>query len=224
MKKFAIILVLALTASLVKAENPLALGLKFGYVNSKYTIQDIKNLSVGDKTYSFDDFKADTKNGFQLGAMARLKFGERFFLQPEAYYAMKRGSTSFNAFDAATGNEEEALSQELSLQNLDVPILLSFKLLDLKVAQINAFAGPMASFVMDKEVKIKSGDNDWEDWEPENTELKSAQWNAQFGIGVDILMLSLDVRYEMGLSSATKGMLETKTDFLTFSLAWRIFG
>ncbi len=221
MKKLVLLFVMAATVGLAKAELPLALGLKFGYVNSKYTIQNIKDFDFGEE-YTYDDLKTDTKNGFQFGAMSRVKFGDKFFLQPEAYYAMKKGSSTVSLKGVTT--DDATVTQNLTLQNLDVPILLSYKLLDLKLAQINVFAGPMASFVMNKDVKVKSSDNNYDDFKPEDTNFKNAQWNAQFGVGVDVLMLSLDVRYEMGLSSATKGYLETKSDFLTFSLAWRIFG
>ncbi len=220
MKKLVLLFVMAATVGLAKAELPLALGLKFGYVNSKYTLNGISDGIADESGYTYKDFKDDTKNGYQIGAMARVKFGEKLFLQPELYYAAKKGEGSFTG--VLDGNEI-GYEQQMTFHNMDIPILVNYKLLDLKLAQLNVFAGPSASFVMKETVKLNTDGGGWEKIDPTNADMKSAQWNAQFGVGVDVLMLSFDVRYETGLNEISESF-KSKGSFLTFSLAWRIFG
>jgi hypothetical protein len=55
-------------------------------------------------------------------------------------------------------------------------------------------------------------------------ELKNAIWGLQAGIGVDVLMLTLDIRYEVGLNniSAIDG-IEIRNALFNVSLGWKLF-
>lgn len=227
MKKLTLLLALCLAFTYANAQLPLSLGVKFGYLSSNLTINDVTSGNF-DAFTELSNFSPQKENGYQFGAMARIKFG-KIFLQPEAYYAYKKGANSFNV-TPLSGTKYKA-TQEVTLNNLDIPILLSYKLLDLKLAQLNIFTGPMASFAMNKKVVFKN-DNDEDiskDFVPEGFEsvesaMKAAAWNWQIGAGIDVLMLTLDLRYEMGLNNLTKMDFTQKTNYLTFSIAWRIFG
>jgi len=62
-------------------------------------------------------------------------------------------------------------------------------------------AGPVASFVVNKDfdvtldgVSAEPGDEYKEAWSNMN-------WAMQFGAGVDVLFMTIDLRYELGLSN-----------------------
>lgn len=231
MKKLGLLLLAFVLVSTAQAQMPLSLGLKFGYNSSKMTLSNFQSTD-----YKFSDIKSETKNGYNLGAMARIKLG-KLFLQPEAYYTVKKGATSLKpTLTGGLGGLTPGVnySKEVSLQNLEIPILLGYKLLDFKLANLHVMTGPMAAFNMGNDVKFTNADGEKvssDDFLPSGGEftsfssaMKAAQWNWQFGAGVDILMLTIDARYEMGLSNLSKMDLTEKSNFLIFSVAWRFFG
>ena len=114
------------------AIGPFTLGLKGGINSSKITTDNFKTT---DFTYS--NFKSDSKAGFNIGAFARL--GTKIYLQPELLYCVRNSEST-----SAIGNA----SQSVKLKTIQVPILLGFKLIDLKLASIRAFTGPAMSFPM----------------------------------------------------------------------------
>ncbi len=144
--------------------------------------------------------KDEAKNGFLFGAYARLKlFGDVSF-QPEIYYAKKQA-----------GLEYDGQNLGGDIKTWDVPLLVNLQLIDLKVARIYGVAGPVASFISKDDLN----------------ELKTSNWTFQAGGGVAVWKLSFDVRYEWGLKDVSD--LKTfdigqKTNVLTFSLGYRLFG
>jgi hypothetical protein len=95
----------------------------------------------GSNSYTFSDLKSDASMGYHLGAFARVG-GKKLFLQPEVLYSVKKGSTSLN-FSA--NNENYPFTQELDLKAVQIPLLLGYKLINLKVASLRIFTGPAMS-------------------------------------------------------------------------------
>jgi hypothetical protein len=171
------------------------LGLKFGINSSKITTT---NPSISG--YTFSDFKSDAKSGFDFGAFARIG-GKKIYLQPELLYCKRNGQSSFT-----TGTLTDI--QKVDLKTIKIPILVGFKLLDLKLASIRAFTGPAMSFVTSGS-NIKS---EIVNLNPKN--FKNNIWDWQLGAGVDVLKLTFDVRYEWGLSNLSDGGSITNIGFI----------
>ncbi len=147
------------------------------------------------------DIKNEAKAGFLFGAYGRLKlFGDVSF-QPEIYYAKKKTQYTFTDGDQVA----EATSD---IKTWDIPLLANLQLLDLKVARIYGVAGPVASFISKDDLKA----------------MENANWTFQAGGGVAVWKLSLDVRYEWGMKDISKVDFGQKTNVLTFSLGYRLFG
>ncbi len=144
-----------------------------------------------------ESFKSEAKSGFLIGAYGKLKLIGDLSFQPEIYYAKKQVSID---------------NQSMDIKTWDIPLLANLQLLDLKVARLYGVAGPVASFITDD-----SKDN----------ELKPTNWTFQAGGGIAFWKLTLDVRYEWGLkdvSDLKDFNIGQKTDVLTFSLGYRLFG
>ncbi len=116
---------------------------------------------------------------------------------------MKGGKRHFNWKIANSANPTEKISECLKVTSLDVPLILGLKLLNLGVANIRVLGGPVASFVLNHSSDFR--------WNQESVQpvdfsesLEATTWGVQFGAGVDILMLSLDARYEMGLEEMSR--------------------
>lgn len=128
------------------------------------------------------NFSSDNKLGYQLGAFLRLNSG-KLYLQPEVLYNLR-----------STNVTGAALTDDIfDVGTIDIPVLLGFKLLDAKVFNVRGFVGPEASFTLNKSVEGQSGYT--------IDDINDLTWYMQAGAGIDFLFLSLDVRYEKGLSS-----------------------
>jgi hypothetical protein len=163
----------------------------------------------------------------------RLKFGKTF-LQPELLYSVQKGKTTFDATQVSTTNTttslEGAVTQHMDVKSVQVPLLLGVKVLDLKVASVNLMTGPAMSFILDgSEITLNKTDGVEVDpslYDPSN--FKNNTWDWQLGAGVDVAMLSFDVRYAWGLTNVSEGNpakigFKNKGNTLTLSLGIRLF-
>lgn len=125
----------------------------------------------------------DSENhlGYSLGAFVRLNSG-KMYLQPELNYNNR--STEIKL---ATNNTDL-----FEIGTIDVPLLVGLKVVDGKVFNLRVFVGPEASFALAKKVDGESYTLD---------HINDLTWYMQAGIGVDVLFLTFDLRYEKGLSS-----------------------
>ncbi len=142
----------------------------------------------------------EAKNGSLFGAYARIKLIGNLSFQPELYYSTKK-----------TKLEIDGENYGGSMKTWDIPLLANVQLLDLKVARIYGVAGPVASFISKDDLN----------------ELKNTNWTFQAGAGVGFWRLTADVRYEWGLkdvSDLADFDIGQKTNIVTFSLGFRLFG
>ena len=144
-----------------------------------------------------DDIKSEAKSGFLFGAYGKLKLIGNLSFQPEVYYAKKQTDYIVNGVNLGG-----------DIKTWDVPLLANLQLLDLKVASVYGIAGPVASFISKSDLK----------------NLENANWTFQAGIGAQVWKLTADVRYEWGMKDISKASVGQKTDVLTFTIGYRIFG
>lgn len=199
MKKPVLFIVALLSFGMLNAQLPFTLGLKAGFTTSK--------LST-DKEEIKEDFKAN----FQGGVFLRL--GTKTHLQPEANFVTKGGLLNR---ENVIGNEE------IRFSTLEIPILLGREVIDLKLAKIRVMAGPTMSFVLDQKIDIREDIGGLKKEEISN-KLEDALWGIQAGVGVDVLMLTLDVRYEWGLNDLIADPeITMRNSMFNVSVGWKIF-
>ena len=191
------------------AQLPFAIGIKGGINSTKITTDNYSGQGV-----TFNDFRSDAKSGFNIGAFARL--GTKIYLQPELLYCVKNSQSSNSTGTATT-------SQSVKLKTIQVPILLGFKLIDLKLASIRAFTGPAMSIPMNSS-SVNYDSVSGKIFDTKN--YKNNIWDWQLGAGVDVGMITLDCRYEWGLSNTSGGNVNkvgfvNKGNTLTFSLGFK---
>lgn len=159
--------------------------------------------------------KESSKTGFQLGAYVRI--GTKFYVQPELLYSVKGGILEV-AGDAVN---PIGVKSEYKMGTMDIPVLVGTKLFSLPMVNVRAFAGPIASFVISKDLTIGNLVPDDED-----IKLKNAIWSAAVGAGVDVMMFTLDVRYEFGLNNISDdatAFSSMKSNTFNVNLGWKIF-
>jgi len=138
-------------------------GAKIGANFSKFSV------SKSEITYTFQP-------GFDLGAFARVKFN-KWYLQPELVYSYQ--VCKLKDFDTRKHTH-----------NLNVPVLLGYKIFDVKMTNMRAFAGPEFSYVIFEQDKADARN--------------PANILGSIGLGFDIAMLTLDFKYSYTFNKAVK--------------------
>ena len=160
---------------------------------------------------TISDIKEQSKSGFQIGAFVRI--GNKTYIQPELLFSGRGGKQELT-------HEIGTDKLNYSIQTLDIPVLVGTKLINTPLAKIRIYAGPVASFVLSKTLSI----NEIEQIE-EDIKLKNAIWAATFGAGVDVMMFTFDIRYELGLNDlndGSAGINSIKNNMFNISLGWKI--
>ncbi len=128
------------------------------------------------------------------------KFGRRVYFKPELVYTNTK--SSYNSGD-------------FKMQKLDAPLLVGLKI----IGPLSVFAGPSFQYIIDTEfedLKISDIEND-------------ISMGLNFGVGVNINKIGIDLRYERGFSEneatfltdngLSTGMLDTRPEQLILSVS-----
>lgn len=160
------------------------------------------NLTSLSKTGTLN---ADNQAGYLGGIYAR--FGALGFnVQPEAYLTSKNVNINDNG-----------VMTKAKFTSIDVPILVG--------AKIGAFGfgarfytGPVVSFAINKDQSYSNALGGIT-----KLDYKDQNYAWQLGAGVDIRSLSIDLRYEAGLTKQTYGANSTKINLFNLSLGYKLF-
>lgn len=162
------------------------------------------NLS---KLSTDNTFSSDNRAGYYAGLWARIG-AAGIHLQPELYLTGKN-----TTLKASNGDENK-----VKFTSLDVPVLVGTKIGAAGVG-IRLNTGPVVSFILDDEQSFGQAAGD-----VFKGNFKGQNFAWQFGTGLDIGNLGLDLRYETGLSKIGKdGYNDAKLSLFTLGLAYRLF-
>ena len=211
MKKLVLTFVLIFASSMIFAQ--FTLGPKIGYNTSKLSVDQ-------------SDIETSLKNSFQFGIFARLGSSDsKVYLQPEINWLTQGGVFKQ---PEVTGNISP-FEQEIDLKTIQIPVIIGYKIINPKIINIRILAGPVASIITDK--KIESKDISGYIKPIEDANIEDLIWSLQVGAGVDILMFTIDVRYNIGLNKVinditidgTPVTFASKVSGFSVSLGWKIF-
>ena len=186
----------------------IAIGPKVGYQTSKLSYQKA-------------DIKSSFSNHFIAGLFGRVTIG-RIYVQPEVLYFKTSnvfdghvtGVESDNLFNLPTGAN---VNLTLNQMNLQVPVLVGVKIIDLDLVALRAQVGPTANVVLKSQTlfdKTYTINGQQENMENTTTDqkfnTKSISWGLQAGLGVDVLdLITLDINYNFGLSKVFENLNNT---------------
>lgn|SRR5690554_93355 len=129
-------------------------------------------------TLSGDD-NSELKIGFHIGAVAEIKFNDKFSLQPELLYS--------------TQGAKSKLIEDIKLNSdyINIPIMFKYYL----VEGFSVEAGPQVGFLMKSEMTDGDSSVDMKDY------YKSVDFGLGFGLAYDLPQgLFVNARYNLGLS------------------------
>lgn len=144
---------------------------------------------------STDFASEENRLGYQVGAWARIG-GASFYVQPEAYIGSK--GNKFISF-TNNNNTEVAAEGKVKFTTLDIPVLLGTKF-GAKNLNFRLMAGPVLSLILDDSSTFSSAYQQATDF----NNYKNQAFGLQAGAGVDVGAISVDLRYEAGLTNISK--------------------
>jgi hypothetical protein len=151
-------------------------------------------------------FSSKNTAGYLGGFWAR--FGALGFnLQPEIYLTSKNIDITDNQ-----GNENKA-----KFTSIDVPVLFGGKVGAFGVGG-RFYTGPVASFAIDKQQNFYGAFHN-----AVSLNYQDANFAWQFGAGLDIKKVSIDLRYEAGVTKQSYANGQTRINLFNLSLAYSIF-
>lgn len=207
MKKLLILSMAVLTSAL--SYGQFHIGPQIGYTSSNLTLDQ-------------GDIENNLQNNFLIGAFVRM--GKKIYVQPEANYY-----TQGSVFKYPSINNLSPLEQNIKLKSLQVPVNIGWRMINLEIINIRLFGGVVANFILDKNLETTSGNaDDYEDaLIPED--FKDTNWQYDVGVGVDVLMFAVDVKYVGGFSNILNDVtfdgnsVSSKSNLFVVTLGWKIF-
>lgn len=180
MKKISLVscMILSISISAMAQLPSFTFGIKGGVNYSKLTTKD-------------DLTEENSIAGYQVGVFTRVG-GLGLYLQPEMYI----GSKGNDFIKINTGSSSVAASGKVRFTTLDVPVLIGTKIGPGKL-NLRFMTGPVISFVLDEKTTFDSAYQNVTDFD----NYKKQNWAYQAGAGVDVGNLTVDLRYEAGLSN-----------------------
>ncbi|WP_020531348.1 hypothetical protein [Flexithrix dorotheae] len=105
------------------------------------------------------------------------------FVRPEVYFTLNAGGT-MRLLTQDENQQEQKINIQEKFNRLDIPILLGYKIIGIRVG-----AGPVFSSIL-------SSESDWDNYDNFTRTFKNGSVGFQIGIGVDKEKVQFDLKYE----------------------------
>lgn len=176
-------------------------------ISPKSNAQFALGIEVSGNAVHLDNIDIHNMDGgFDLGLFAR--FGKRFYVQPELTY-------SFRSVDFKHIGQEFTQNYELRQHFLNIPILLSYSIVNNLNFKFRIFAGPRAGILLNNTLMENPS------FEMINRHI---QWGGQVGIGFDFWRFTLDGRYDLAADkTSTDGSSARVQNMFIATLGFKIF-
>ena len=189
MKKIILMILLAFAFSQTSTAQ-INFGLKAGLNYNSESIQ-----SVSEDVFT----EAESKTGYHAGIWLRFKLPIiGFYLRPELVYTNLENELLYKITPTQTTQPTS-----YNFQKVDLPVLIGKKFLGIG----NIFAGPSFQYILNSDFSL----NDIEDVDTDGFSV-----GLQFGAGIELGNLGIDVRWERGLNDVESTFLNAINERVTF--------
>ena len=185
MKKVFLMMSLALACSQTSSAQ-LDFGVKAGLNYNSESIQ-----SVSEDVFT----GAESKTGYHAGVWLRFKLPIiGFYLRPEIVYTNLENELLYKIRETAPSQ-----TTSYNFQKIDIPVLIGKKFFGIG----NVFAGPSFQYILNSGFSL----NDIADVDTDGFSV-----GLQFGAGIELGNLGIDVRWERGLNTIESTFLNVSTN------------
>jgi opacity protein-like surface antigen len=183
----------------------------FGFMNAQETKFGVKG-GVNFATITGDVEDVSMKVGFNVGGFVEIKVSDKFSVQPELLFSTQGARTEYSEGD---GFNYDA---KVNLGYLNIPVMARYYVAD----KFSLEAGPQLGFLLSAKVKAEateggvtaSAEEDVKD------DFESIDFGVNFGAGYDFTEnLSVNVRYNLGLTNIAKDSVDDKINNSVLSLS-----
>lgn len=177
MKRISIIMIaVVFCASLANAQGITGYGIKGGLNIANLTGDDVEDT--------------DPKMGLAIGGFLTYSINETFAIQPEIYYSMQGAKQE-------VPDEDMDIDIDYDYDYIQIPALVKFYIPIEASISPNLFLGPALGINVNDKFKI-----DFEGMEVEtDANVKTLDFGLIFGAGVDVGPVTIDARYNLGLTA-----------------------
>lgn len=151
-----------------------------------------------------EDYSSESITKSHLGAFGRVGW-DRIFIQPEFYFSGKGGDVTTDISNTLTS---------FNYRTFDVPVLLGFRIVKGKLFDLHLVGGPVFSNITKDD--IKGGEIFDESYYRKN------YMGVQYGVGVDVLFITVDARMENGLGKFYENGNSAKNNAFMLSVGFKI--
>ena len=186
----------------------------FGFTASAQTFDLGLKAGVNLAKLNSDFATEENRLGYQVGAFARIG-SNSLYLQPELYFGSKG-----NKFVRVVQDNSTAVSAEgeVTFTTLDIPLLIGKKFGGDKL-NFRLNAGPVVSFNLDEKSSFSAAFDQATDFK----NYKDQTFGLQLGGGVDITNVTVDLRYETGLTNISQSdRYKQKANVFLLSVGFKI--
>lgn len=218
MKRIVVLLIAIITSTTMFGQ--FHFGPQIGYSASKLTLNT-------------DSITSSLSSNFMFGAFVRI--GNKIYIQPEINWMTTGTVFKYPEVDLG-GVDLSPFEQDIKLSTINIPVSLGFRIINLEIVNIRIFAGINANIVTNKTINNSQdiSDIDEDIFKPiQEADIKDLNWNYHAGLGVDVLMFALDVKYVGVFGEPIVGDIFYNGDAQTISttggnmflvtLGWKIF-
>ena len=185
MKKVILMILLAFAFSQTSTAQ-LDFGVKAGLNYNSESIQ-----SVSEDVFT----GAESKTGYHAGIWLRFKLPIiGFYLRPELVYTNLENELLYKIRETAPSQ-----TTSYNFQKIDIPVLIGKKFFGIG----NVFAGPSFQYILNSDFSLN---------DIENVDTDGFTVGLQFGAGVELNNLGIDVRWERGLNTVESTFLNVSTN------------
>ena len=189
MKKVFLMMSLAFACSQTSSAQ-LDFGVKAGLNYNSESIQ-----SVSEDVFT----GAESKTGYHAGVWLRFKLPIiGFYLRPEIVYTNLENELLYKIRETAPSQ-----TTSYNFQKIDIPVLIGKKFFGIG----NVFAGPSFQYILNSDFSL----NDISEVDTDGFSV-----GLQFGAGIDLNNLGIDVRWERGLNTVESTFLNAINQPVTF--------
>jgi hypothetical protein len=189
MKKVFLMMSLALACSQTSSAQ-LDFGVKAGLNYNSESIQ-----SVSEDVFT----GAESKTGYHAGVWLRFKLPIiGFYLRPELVYTNLENELLYKIRETAPSQ-----TTSYNFQKIDIPVLIGKKFFGIG----NVFAGPSFQYILNSDFSL----NDISEVDTDGFSV-----GLQFGAGIELGNLGIDVRWERGLNTVESTFLNAISERVTF--------
>ncbi len=195
-----LLLLCILSLSFSAFAQKISWGPKISISSPTLKLSDLSSIGMENQAVSLLD-QSNPSIGFQLGIFARASF-LGFYVQPEVLLSNSSSEISYS--DLSDVENPLDLVGDVKLNKLDVPLLFGKRFF--KILRVNA--GPVFTLLLSQ--NVNQPNNTAKEIE---TNYKDSTVGAQLGIGLDLAIVTIDLRYEIALQNISEGLTIGDTQF-----------